>query len=75
MTVRVFNKWIFGRRHEIAYDSIRYQITKQLNGNMNVSQLNRTIVEADTGAIISTKNDTKVEIDLWDPHCKYLLLA
>ena len=70
MTVRVFNKWAFGRRQEIAYDNIRYRITKQLNGEMKVTQSSRTIVEAEKGAIISTNTSTKVEINLYDPHCK-----
>jgi hypothetical protein len=71
MAIRVYTKWIFGRRHEIAYDNINYEITKQLNGEMKVTQGNRTIKEGRRGAIISTKTNTKVEIDLYDPYCKY----
>jgi len=69
MTVRVYTKWIFGRRHEIAYDNVVYEITKQLNGQMDVNQKNRKIKEGKHGSIISTKEVTKVDIDLYDPHC------
>lgn len=69
MAIRVYTKWIFGRRHEIAYDNVNYEITKQLNGEMKVTQGNRTIKEGRRGAIISTKTNTKVEIDLYDPYC------
>ena len=71
MAIRVYTTWIFGRRKEIAYDNIIYEITKQLNGEMKVTQGNRTIKEGKHGAIISTKTNTKVEIDLYDPYCKY----
>ena len=71
MTVRVYTKWgIFGRRHEIAYDNVIYQITKQLNGQMKVSQEKKYIKEQKHGAIISTKTSAKVEIELYDPYCK-----
>ena len=68
MTVRVFNEWIW--RKEIAYDSVTYKITKQLNGAMNIVQLNRTVIYREFGAIVSTKNVTKSEILLYDPHGK-----
>ena len=72
MTVRVYTKWgIFGRRHEIAYDNVIYQITKQLNGQMTVSQGKRDIKVQKHGSVVSTKETAKVEIDLYDPYCKY----
>ena len=61
---------MFGIRHEIAYENVKYEITKQLNGEMLVTQTNRTIKEGSHGSIISTKQNTKVEIDLYDPYCK-----
>ena len=70
MTVRVYTKWIFGRRHEIAYDNVNYQITKQLNGEMKVTQAKRDIKQGNNGAIISTNTNTKVKINLYDPYCK-----
>ena len=71
MTVRVYTKWgIFGRRHEIAYDNVIYQITKQLNGQMTVSQGKRNLVKQKHGTVISTKEKAKIEIDLYDPYCK-----
>ena len=71
MTVRVYAKWgIFMRRHEIAYDNVNYQITKQLNGLMTVSQGKRKLVKQKHGTVISTKEKAKIEIDLYDPYCK-----
>ena len=62
MTVRVYAKWgIFMRRHEIAYDNVNYQITKQLNGLMTVSQGKRKLVKQKHGTVISTKEKAKIE--------------
>ena len=72
MTIRVFNKWLFARK-EIAYNSIKYDITKALNGHMNVKQDKKLIVTGDTGAIVSTKTVTRVEIELYDPHGTLLI--
>ena len=75
MTVRVYAKYgIFGRRHEIAYDYVDYDITKQLNGKMSVIQGKKAMKEGKNGAIISTNQTTKIEIDLYDPHCKFFYL-
>ena len=74
MTVRVYILKMFGIRHEIAYENIQYEITKQLNGEMLVTQTNRTIKEGSHGSIISTKQNTKVEIDLYDPYCKLIAI-
>ena len=65
---------MFGIRHEIAYENVKYEITKQLNGEMLVTQTNRTIKEGSHGSIISTKQNTKVEIDLYDPYCKLIII-
>ena len=73
MTIRVYTKWIFGRRHEIAYDNVDYEITKQLNGEMIVTQGKKKINEGNHGSIISTKLNTKVEIELYDPYCKFII--
>ena len=73
MTVRVYILKMFGIRHEIAYENVKYEITKQLNGEMLVTQTNRTIKEGSHGSIISTKQNTKVEIDLYDPYCKFII--
>ena len=70
MTVRVFVPWMIITRKEIAYNIISYRITKALNGHIIVQQSNRTIVLAESGAIVSTKNVTDVEVDLYDPHSK-----
>ena len=74
MTVRVYILKMFGIRHEIAYENVKYEITKQLNGEMLVTQTNRTIKEGSHGSIISTKQNTKVEIDLYDPYCKLIII-
>ena len=69
MTVRVFIPWIFWSRREIAYDKINYNITKSLNGQLDVSQINRTIRFDDYNrAIVSASNSTKFTVTLDDPH-------
>ena len=70
MSVRVFVPWMPWMRKEIAFDKVNFQITKSLNGYMNVTQTNRTLKTKDNQAIVSTTNNTKFEVKLHDPHGK-----
>ena len=68
MTVMVHVIHIFYRK-KIATGTIRYNITKNLNGKLDVSQVNRTIsIDEDKYSIVSTQNVTKLNVDLHDPH-------
>ena len=69
MTVMVYEtKSIFWRK-KIATGTIRYNITKSLNGKIDVTQVNRTIsTDEDKYSIVSTQNITKLNVDLYDPH-------
>lgn len=62
MTVRVFYQGIFGR-DKIAESSVTYMVTKNLNGEVTLSQAN---VDK-TGQLISTKEETELSIKFHDP--------
>ena len=56
-------------RQRIASGKIRYNITKSLNGKLDITQINRTInMDEDKYSIVSTQNITKLNVDLHDPH-------
>ena len=68
MTVRVHVTRRFYRK-KIATGKIRYNITKSLNGKIDVTQINRTInIDEDKYSIVSTQSITKLNVDLHDPH-------
>lgn len=74
MTIRVYVPFLFVTRKKIASGTITYQITKSLNGKIDVSQTNRTInFDDNKSAIISTQNNTKFNVDLWDPHGNFII--
>ena len=69
MTVRVYETYSIFFRKIIATGTIRYDITKSLNGKLDVTQTNRTInVDEDKYSIVSTQNITKLNVGLHDPH-------
>jgi hypothetical protein len=69
MSVRVFVAWIpWISRREIAFDKIKYNITKSLNGHLDVTQSNRSIHYKGGRAVVSALNYTKLTVNFSDPH-------
>ena len=60
MTVRVYTEITFFRE-EIATSSIKFRITKQLNGEIVIHQ------NASKGRIVSSKENVQFKVDLHDP--------
>ena len=69
MSIRVFVPWIpWISRKEIAFEKINYNITKSLNGHLDVIQSNRTINYDGNTALVSTLNYAKLDVNFSDPH-------
>lgn len=62
MTVRVFYQGIFGR-DKIAESSVLYTVTKNLNGQVAISQ-NKVDI---TGQLINTNEETELSVKFHDP--------
>ena len=75
MSVRVFVPWIpWISRREIAFDKINYNITKSLNGHLDVTQSNRTIHYKGQRAVVSALNYTKLTVNFSDPHGSNIII-